>query len=1112
MAAMSIANELEIVTAALRGIFATTSSAEQRRAAHQVIEEFKETSSNCAEIGLSLYISNDNDETVRHIGLTFIEEYFKRKWNTINQEQHDNWKEKTLLLLKTADSAIPGHIKECIARLVVELVKREWPQNWERLLIELGEIQSTGAVQLEVVLLIFLRLAEDVMLFMDPHLQLQRKRNIEQGLSENMKNLFAFFLSTLQYQVQAWKSNKQPINRRLAEASLFTLAAYLGNIHLEHVFANDSLLLRMLCQLLGEKDLQLAAAQCLLAVVERRKDKIDARLPLLDLISEDAMRIYCEVARVSCLDSADENSYNFLKKLCDVLVALGTCQLTDIWGNDRGMSKRPDGFERYLKFILDFVNHPSQTICHKLALAYSAFLKHEQISKDNILIDSIPHFLTAFGAKLVKHGDPFEDNHPSCQFSAFDYESSEDFVFYFANLRSCLVNVLRECTLLRPIEGFQQVYKWIMNAKSKTTAHDATEWDALAAFADAVLGRFWKSEKLPENVDFYEEDGKSVYIASTANDLLQTLIQIESEALQVMVSVFGCMQAFFPFFKRSQTHLLASVEKIVLTFTRHPFNFVDKDIVQLRRQATACFVNLCKEDSNHLMPYFDDFRNYVDKLQQDKVLSSQELITIIEGLILLNNGMPDSKRQAYICDLLLILDRITIEDDFKRALETTENFIQYIGLTEEPAENALIVDNRFKLTIFIQLIQAIIRRAKLSEAEKTFIKTGGGFFESSSGCTWIVKMMSFLPVIIRLSRHLGMLWSPQITNLINNGFLEALQPNEKDKAHLLGQHFVKELIVAPSSSIILKTKNFLHNLLFSSYYLLGKLGGLFGEYFYKINSLSEMLINDVLQGPFFKPFVILCPASCYQNIIGPFLSVALKCMFKILSEEWSQFSGENYKGKIIDSTHVDDDNTTDAVIAERLMFSFSREYIEALVPSSQEHSPAEIGELGKFLLNCEDTSHLIITTLFTSLIWPDTASVNKVVRVIPFIVNYMNDRIIFDSKIDATVIDHLFTCILKREAYPSLVRIMLMVPSCKKDQLMKFDLDVFGGKCTLTEKKKREFFRKFLSDAFGKNISELYKSNIHIKNLPPMAPRKKIKQPTSIDDNPTGLTDLFGGN
>lgn len=56
-------------------------------------------------------------------------------------------------------------------------------------------------------LLVFLRLAEDVILSLDPHIQTQRRRNIEQALSENMKDIFQFFITTLQENVGAWRGN-----------------------------------------------------------------------------------------------------------------------------------------------------------------------------------------------------------------------------------------------------------------------------------------------------------------------------------------------------------------------------------------------------------------------------------------------------------------------------------------------------------------------------------------------------------------------------------------------------------------------------------------------------------------------------------------------------------------------------------------------------------------------------------------------------------------------------------------------------------------------------------------------------------------------------------------
>ena len=57
-----------------------------------------------------------------------------------------------------------GHIKDALARVIVEMIKREWPQQWPTLLEELQMASSQGPGQTEQVLLIFLRLAEDVAL------------------------------------------------------------------------------------------------------------------------------------------------------------------------------------------------------------------------------------------------------------------------------------------------------------------------------------------------------------------------------------------------------------------------------------------------------------------------------------------------------------------------------------------------------------------------------------------------------------------------------------------------------------------------------------------------------------------------------------------------------------------------------------------------------------------------------------------------------------------------------------------------------------------------------------------------------------------------------------
>jgi exportin-5 len=56
------------------------------------------------------------------------------------------------------------HIKDALSRVIVEMIKREWPQQWPTLLAELQAACALGGSQTELVLFVFLRLAEDVAL------------------------------------------------------------------------------------------------------------------------------------------------------------------------------------------------------------------------------------------------------------------------------------------------------------------------------------------------------------------------------------------------------------------------------------------------------------------------------------------------------------------------------------------------------------------------------------------------------------------------------------------------------------------------------------------------------------------------------------------------------------------------------------------------------------------------------------------------------------------------------------------------------------------------------------------------------------------------------------
>nr|CAD7416972.1 unnamed protein product [Timema poppensis] len=140
---------------------------ERRMEAYIACDRFKDTSPLCAQCGLYLAQRTGNSHFVRHFGLQLMEHCVKYRWNQISQPEKLFIKENAMKLLAAgAELGLQehNHIKDALSRVIVEMVKREWPQQWSTLLSELSEACTCGETQTEMVLLIFLRLVEDVAL------------------------------------------------------------------------------------------------------------------------------------------------------------------------------------------------------------------------------------------------------------------------------------------------------------------------------------------------------------------------------------------------------------------------------------------------------------------------------------------------------------------------------------------------------------------------------------------------------------------------------------------------------------------------------------------------------------------------------------------------------------------------------------------------------------------------------------------------------------------------------------------------------------------------------------------------------------------------------------
>lgn len=79
-------------------------------------------------------------------------------------------------------------------------------------------------------------------------------------------------------------------------------------------------------------------------------------------------------------------------------------QLCTIWSKDENIfnNAREQIFGNFLEALVTFSRHPSLRVAHYANTLWSAFLKHEQISKDPVFLNYVPKWVEATAPKTMK--------------------------------------------------------------------------------------------------------------------------------------------------------------------------------------------------------------------------------------------------------------------------------------------------------------------------------------------------------------------------------------------------------------------------------------------------------------------------------------------------------------------------------------------------------------------------------------------------------------------------------------------------------------------------------------------------------------------------------------
>lgn len=676
-----------------------TVSHEERSQAYNACESFKENSPWCAQAGLLLASGNQYSPGVKHFGLQLMEHTVKYRWTQITQAEKIFIKENAMKLLYLGGWET-SHLNDALARVIVEMIKREWPQQWPTLLAELSDACSRGHRHTQIVLHVFLRLAEDVAILQTLENN-QRRKDINQGLTSNMSEIFAFFMRLIEMHVQEFREKTAAgdyaaaaSHGQVVQVVLLTLTGYVEWVSINHVVMNNGRLLQILCILLQDDVFQLPAAECLLQIVNR-KGSTKERKPLIILFSKDAISCIHRAA-VDSINTVDEAHYLFLKKFSQVLAGLAQ-QLTSLYSCATDVES---WLPMLLETMLLLTSHPSLTLAHTANSVWLAFLKHEQISKLPYVLAIVPRWLQASAPKVLKVSYPssrVNSANDAVTYACMDYDSEQEFATFFARCRTEILESFKFCMTAAPLVTWGYVEQWTRAALDKVdtcpqqmdTHHPMyIEWEALSQVLDMVLSRLLQAEPRPSVVEGLQLLQRCVVCSPTAPLILSLLLSFIS-ALFVFLSC-AYSQLAGPGVGVAGAELLPRVlDKIFAALVYEgcpPDDRRSRSVKNVRRHAAGLLVKLGSKYPLLLLPVFGRLHELCRAALARPDLSAVESVTLQEALLLVSNHFCCYERQSALVAQVLG-DCSSRWASLSPHLSSAEGLARLVGLDAPPSED-----------------------------------------------------------------------------------------------------------------------------------------------------------------------------------------------------------------------------------------------------------------------------------------------------------------------------------------------------------------------------------------------------------------------------------------
>ncbi|GFN82344.1 cilia- and flagella-associated protein 36-like, partial [Plakobranchus ocellatus] len=947
------------LAAAVETVMNPFATNEERQEAHKICEDFKDNSKIGVQYGLKL-AEKENSAVVRHFGLQLIEHCIKYRWNDITDSDKDNLKMNSLRLMDQGTHDMleeAQHIKDGVSRIVVELMKRVWPQLWDSLFTDFTLLCQSGETQTELVLLTLLRFTEDAVCF--KNMPFTRLRDVRAALTSAMASIFSFLMYILKKHLEIYRTQTGVTAEKsckICQSVLDTFTAFVDWVMTIHI--TESRIIHFMCSLLTDKELCLRASECLLLIVGRKGRPSD-RKPLMVLFDEEPMTVLLQAANNATEHITESNNFIFLKRLCEILFETGK-QLCTLWGSTEDTGQPPN-FEMYLKALLAFTQHPSQSLRHMIYSIWMVFLRHPLASKDPVFQSIIPNLIQSGTVCLHKVGYPSQNNSVSCEYSRLEFDSDEEFNVVLSNLRVIVVETIRLMSLMFPKLTFSVASAWLLENLSKPieigpgagknvekgicnlSSPSFIAWDACSVFLEAVMSKVFLADGEQPNI----QEGI---------DLLYKTLDYEMQDPLILSAVLSCISALFPFLNHSPETVPRVLTKIfgavVFNLPGQTKSKRSQAVKNVRVHACSVLVKVCKNYPDLFLPEFNHLYDCMNQLDTDPdQLSQMEKIILIEALLVVSNQFHDFNRQSsFIEEIILPVKRLWSSDDFVKAFRSPDCFMSYVGLDQaavEPSSADTCGINRSHILNCINTTLAIIKRSQCP-SEFSVAKAGGFIIEDASGN--VIRnpaashVMPLLDNLVSLLKTATCLFKSEYMSLRHNDFIKAYDIMEHDRLSILG---IPPACVDNSDSLVYRhplerMQNFITAVFEYGYHILGNCCICLGREFYNMPGLAKGIKENLLDylkllpdfrqrifiRNFIKPFIQNCPKEHYQTAVIPVLIDLCPQVFQRLTERWHQI---NQRLEEMSKNDDEEDPESQEVLEMQVVRQLTKEYLELLV-------------------------------------------------------------------------------------------------------------------------------------------------------------------------------------